>query len=136
MFKIPLIYKAGLANIVPAQVVSHFVTFFERLLICCMLQVFNFDKCVSEVMTTRNWCEEMVITIEQILLKNNIVYFTPELEINAHFFGKLEVFTCTGETIELRDIILTLQCGRLTYNYQEFSQGLNLYFTFGPIQLR
>lgn len=69
----------------------------------------------------------MVTTIEKILTKNVSVCFTPEFKINTtHFFGNLEVLTSAGKVIELRDVILSIKLGCLTYNH-EFSQGSNLY---------
>lgn len=76
-----------------------------------------------EFIKTESWCEHVVTTIENILTKNESVSFTPEFKIKSHFFGNLDVLTCAGKSIQLREVIISLKYGRLTYTHQEFSQG-------------
>lgn len=84
------------------------------------------EKAESELITTENWAEYVVKTIEKILTDSDVVSFTPTFKIGTHFFGNVEVLTYAGKNIELRDVIRELSCGLLTENHQEFSRGLNL----------
>lgn len=95
------------------------------------LQVFNLETAESEYIKTEHWSEYAVTTVEKILTENDIVSFAAEFKINNHYFGNVEVLTYRNKTIQLRNVILSLNYGRLTKNLQEFSQGMSLYFTFG-----
>lgn len=86
------------------------------------MQVFNLETAEPEVIKTDNWSEYAVMTVEKILTENDIVSFAAEYKINNHYFGNIEVLTYRGKSIEIRNVLVSLNYGRLSNNLQEFSQ--------------
>lgn len=99
------------------------------------MQDFNLETAETELTKTKNWSEHAVMTIEKILTENETVSFAAEFKINDHYFGSVEVFAYCGRSIDLRSVILSLNCGCLAKNLQEFSKGSNSYYIFGPIYI-